>query len=119
MFKRLDKNGDGKITRDEAPDRMAENFDKIDKNGDGAITPDELRPPGGGQGGPGGDRPSPEEMFKRLDKNGDGKITRDEAPDRMAQRFDQLDKNGDGALTPDELRRPGGAGPRGPRPDGE
>ena len=118
MFKRLDKNGDGKVTKDEAPERMAQNFDKIDKNGDGAITQDELKPPGGGQGGPGGqggDRPSPEDMFKRLDKNSDGKITKDEAPERMAQHFDTLDKNSDGALTPDELKRPEGAGPRGPR----
>jgi len=119
MFKRLDKNADGKITKDEAPERMAENFDKIDKNGDGAITQDELKPPGGGQGGPGGDRPNAEEMFKRLDKNGDGKVTKDEAPERMAQHFDELDKNKDGALTPDELKRPEGAGPRGPRGDGE
>jgi hypothetical protein len=58
-------------------------------------------------------------MFKRLDKNGDGKVTKDEAPERMAEHFDKLDKNGDGGLTPDELKRPEGAGPRGPRGDGE
>jgi hypothetical protein len=126
MLKRLDKNSDGKISKDEAPERMAQNFENIDKNSDGFITQNELKPPGGpggpggqgGQGGQGGGRPNPDEMFKRLDKNSDGKISKDEAPERMAQNFDKLDKNSDGSLTKDELPRPGGpggqGGPRGP-----
>ena len=50
MFKRLDKNGDGKIAKDEASERLAQNFDKIDANKDGFITIEELkagRPAGG------------------------------------------------------------------------
>ena len=42
-LKRFDKNGDGKISRDEAPDRMARHFDEIDANHDGFITLDELK----------------------------------------------------------------------------
>jgi collagen type III alpha len=52
IFKRLDKNGDGKIAKDEAPERIAANFDKLDVNKDGFITPEELK--AGRPGGPGG-----------------------------------------------------------------
>jgi hypothetical protein len=40
-FARLDKNGDGKLTRDEAP--SAESFAAADANQDGSVTPDEFR----------------------------------------------------------------------------
>jgi HlyD family secretion protein len=62
----LDKDGDKKISRDEAPDRMKENFDSIDENKDGFIDAKEFAVlqakmrkmfgggGGGGGGGPGG-----------------------------------------------------------------
>ena len=56
-FSDLDKNGDGKITSDEAP--WPGMIEKIDKDGDGAISASEFakrpkRSPQGGNGGPGG-----------------------------------------------------------------
>jgi collagen type III alpha len=39
----LDQNGDGKISRDEAPERMREGFDRMDRNGDGFLSEEELR----------------------------------------------------------------------------
>ena len=33
----LDKDGDGKISKEEAPERMKERFDQVDRNGDGFI----------------------------------------------------------------------------------
>ena len=64
FFKRMDKNKDGKVSRDEVPERMRRVFDRVDRNKDGAITPDEdmafraarTRPGGGGRG-----RPTPPE----------------------------------------------------------
>lgn len=40
-FKRLDKNGDGKLTRDEAP--SPDRFAAADADKDGAVTPEEFR----------------------------------------------------------------------------
>src|SRR2546428_14154359 len=41
-FKELDKNGDGKITREEAP-QLFDWLRAADTNGDGALTLDEIR----------------------------------------------------------------------------
>jgi len=40
-FKRMDRNGDGKLTREEVP--RAELFDRYDRDKDGVITMDEIR----------------------------------------------------------------------------
>ncbi|SFI05293.1 HlyD family secretion protein [Planctomicrobium piriforme] len=48
FFARLDKNGDGQISADEAPDQMKSRFAELDKNGDGKLSRDEMpagRPP--------------------------------------------------------------------------
>ena len=61
FFKRLDKNGDGRVSRDELPERMRRVFDRVDRNKDGAITPDEdmaFRAARARQGG-GRRRPAP------------------------------------------------------------
>lgn len=66
FWKQLDKNGDGGVTKEEAPERMRENFDTIDANKDGKITQDEAREAmerrfgGRGPGGPGGRPGRPE-----------------------------------------------------------
>lgn len=64
FFDRLDANGDGKISRDEAPPRLRDRFNRIDANNDGSITPDEFRnaaPPGNPPGGrPEGEPNSPD-----------------------------------------------------------
>lgn len=56
-FKAADKNGDGKITKDEADERMASRFENFDADGDGGVTLDEMtaafarfRASGGGAG---------------------------------------------------------------------
>lgn len=62
-FKEMDKNGDGKLTRDEVPSQFAQFFDQIDANKDGAVDRTELtnmmkKMRGGGGGGrPGGGPP--------------------------------------------------------------
>ncbi len=41
VFRNWDKNGDGKLTREELPGQVRQNFDRVDTNKDGFITPDE------------------------------------------------------------------------------
>ena len=62
MIMANDQNGDGKVTRDELPERMQRIIDRLDTDKDGAITKKEAeavssRMSGGRQGGrPGGEQ---------------------------------------------------------------
>jgi acetyl esterase/lipase len=50
LFTQLDANKDGKVVRDELPERQKPNFGRIDTNSDGSISRDELKAyTGGGQ----------------------------------------------------------------------
>lgn len=57
FFARLDKDGDGKLSKDEAPERMQENFDRLDRNSDGFVDREELAS-SFRQGRPGGRPPA-------------------------------------------------------------
>lgn len=93
---KLDTNGDGVIDRSEAAanPRLAAKFDELDKNKDGKLSRDELPRWQHGRRGHGGER------WAALDVNKDGRISREEAKadPRLAARFDQLDLNKDGYL---------------------
>ncbi|HEY2828309.1 MAG TPA: EF-hand domain-containing protein [Pirellulales bacterium] len=43
FIQRMDKNGDGKLQKDELPPRMQERFDQLDTNHDGALDESELK----------------------------------------------------------------------------
>ncbi len=152
LFTALDADGDGEISASELKNAMAA-LKKLDKNKDGKLTRDEVRPnfgPGGpgGRGGFGGGRGGErgsgqgggaQDFVSRImqhDKNKDGKITKDELPERAQRMFDRLDANSDGAITKAELEKMaqrfgggggggrggafgGGRGGRGGRPGGE
>ena len=58
-IQRFDKNGDGKISKEEAPPPMQRNFSQHDANGDGWIDAEEAKSlPRPGQGGPQGPPPN-------------------------------------------------------------
>ncbi|MBT4692629.1 MAG: hypothetical protein HOB73_04730, partial [Planctomycetaceae bacterium] len=144
-IKGFDQNNDGKITKDEMPERMQAMIERLDTNKDGAIDNKELaalkdRLAQGGQGqrpqgqqgqrpqGQQGQRPqfNPADIIKRIkesDKNKDGKITKDELPEQMQRMFPRIDTNQDGAIDREELavmeQRMAQRGQPGQRPEGQ
>jgi len=58
MFKRLDRNGDGKVGLDELPEKMAERLAGADSDGDGAISQEEFEQARKSFGGRGGQKPA-------------------------------------------------------------
>jgi hypothetical protein len=56
ILSRMDTNGDGKIQRDELPERIASSFDQLDANSDGVLDETELAAMRGRLGGGGGRR---------------------------------------------------------------
>ena len=108
FFERLDRNGDGKLSKDELPeqmrDRLAPAFERLGKDSlnqdefvraiaragaPGMDRPAEGRP---AEGRPGAGRMSPEMVarMRDLDRNGDGMLTMDEVPEEMKPRIREL-----------------------------
>jgi len=120
FIKRFDKNGDGYLTKDELPPRLAALFDKMDANGDGKLDKKEvtvmlqvLRKRLGVAAGTTDKKPAAQPDFdrmvanllERMDTNKDGKISKEEARGPLANNFDRFDTNKDGYLDRSELRQ--------------
>jgi Ca2+-binding EF-hand superfamily protein len=100
FMKKLDKDADGRISREEAnaAPRLVQRFDQLDADHDGFITKDELRA---------ARKAMRTAHWKRIDTDGDGKVSLAEAQanaPRLAKHFEQLDANHDGFVTPDEMK---------------
>ena len=103
MMSRMDTNGDGFISKDEAAKfpRLAANFDQVDTNKDGKLSKDELaawRKTAMGEGG-------------RMRGHDAGNQNPEEMAARRAQRheecFNKADANHDGQLSRDEFNKMG------------
>jgi hypothetical protein len=103
LMKRLDANGDGVVTMEEAGKAREQRFAAMDANGDGKVTVDEI------------DAMIDRKLQRRkirmryrmlgmLDANGDGVIDKDEMLKAGQRHFMRADLNGDGRLDRRELR---------------
>jgi Ca2+-binding EF-hand superfamily protein len=105
VFKRIDKNGDGVISKQEFMAAYAEFQKKIrNRQGQGPVGPGAAGPVAAGR--PNLDRllSHIDAVFSRFDKNKDGKLTKDEVPAAVWERISKADANHDGAVTKEELK---------------
>jgi Ca2+-binding EF-hand superfamily protein len=101
----LDANSDGVISTDEMAQASAA-LRKLDKNGDGKLTEDEVRPNFDRERREGSGNNSNEELINSLmafDENKDSKLSKKEVPERMQGIFARADANHDDVLTREEL----------------
>ncbi|MEE3370084.1 MAG: hypothetical protein VX346_12135 [Planctomycetota bacterium] len=111
-LKENDADGDGKISKDEAPENIKRFFDRMDRNKDGFIEESEVGGRGRDREGAGA-RGRDRENFPARDREG----ARDRAGDRSGERprrerrlpsreelIKRFDKDGDGKLNDDESR---------------
>lgn len=109
-----DKDGDGKLTVEEFPERWRKMFKGLDADGDGFMTAIEHRAFREAAAAKGKQQAANAEaerdvaeqktaaFFKRHDKDGDGKLTRENLPAWAQKAFEKMDANGDGILTKEE-----------------
>ncbi len=95
-FARLDRNGDGTLTRGEWHGSRAA-FDDMDRNRDGVVSLSEYRRESR-------DASAASSRFDSLDRNGDGVLSRDEWRGQSVS-FATADRNRDGVIDRDEFSR--------------
>jgi Ca2+-binding EF-hand superfamily protein len=97
LFKRLDKNGDGKIASDEVPARhwggKGPMFGQMDTDKDGKVTKAEFTA-------------AEDKIFQKLDANGDGVITPDEMQAAHRHHHGQVPDGNAPAPAPDQAPTP-------------
>jgi hypothetical protein len=108
-FKKVDANGDGVITKDEAlaaaNARVEKEFATFDTNHDGQITQAEIKAVHDAKRAE--MEAKFEARFKQADTNGDGQLSKDEVQaglPMLARGFDRLDTNKDGELSLAEIK---------------
>ena len=89
-FKAADKNGDGRLDREEFRQAVTEGFYFRDKEHKGYLTADQLP------------EASPE-AFKAANVKGDGRLSLQEEVNALLKDFDAADVDKDGTLTYEEL----------------
>ena len=102
---RLDADGDGQVTLDEARAGMKSPMAAADADGDGTLTREEMVSAAVGHA-----TSRAEAAFDRLDQDSDGEVAVDELPDRgdragkrMEAMFERADADSDGVLSAEEI----------------
>ena len=91
-FQETDRNGDGRIDREEFHRRAVEVFYFLDVNRDGYLVVSEVTM-------------IPLEAFRAADRDGDGKLSLQEYLNARFKDFEAMDTNRDGTISKEELDR--------------
>ncbi len=105
LFKAVDANGDGKISKEEAESKapaMAENFDAIDTNHDGGLSKTEIK---AFTAVLEQKRREFSRHLEQADKDKNGMLSKEEARalPNLSAHFDEIDSNHDGQLVIKEI----------------
>jgi Ca2+-binding EF-hand superfamily protein len=102
-FKKMDTDGDGKISRAEHAAGAKKMFAQCDVNRDGIVTAAEMDSAMAAEGEkPGKHDKTSAEKIQIIDQNGDGQLTASEHEAGSEKMFAKMDKDGDGSLSKDE-----------------
>ncbi|MEX2118320.1 MAG: EF-hand domain-containing protein [Pirellulales bacterium] len=117
LFRKMDVNGDGRLTEDEVPQPHRERFSRLlrraDTDGDQALSISEFKTarglvqrligsPDPAQPMPMGDARFALLVFASLDSDADGRLSAEEI-EGAVEKLKKLDRNGDGLVGPREL----------------
>lgn len=104
VFKKMDANQDGVLSKDEVKGRLAKDFVKIDADKDGLLSRAELekKPSKRSSSKRKTDKTSMSPLLK-MDTNKDGRLSKEEVKGPLANDFAAIDLNKDGFLSQEEL----------------
>lgn len=102
MIRKLDTDGDQRVSKAEFEAGYTEKFDMADTNRDGVMSTDELAAKKNKKDGTNKGLKAEEKMAKK-DMNADGQLSADEFAQAKTAKFDKMDANKDGFLTAQEI----------------
>ncbi len=106
MFKEMDKDNDGFVTKKEHKKYLEKKFEELDTNKDGVITKEEFIIKEKIKTNKKGTKIEYKSdlIFKEIDKNEDGKIKKKEYIKFKQKEFEKLDKDGDKKVSFEEFK---------------
>lgn len=102
MIRKLDTDGDQRVSKAEFEAGYSEKFDMADTNRDGVMSTEELAAKKNKKDGTNKGLKAEEKMAKK-DMNADGQLSAEEFAQAKTAKFEKMDANKDGFLTAQEI----------------
>lgn len=102
FLEKLDTDGDGQVTVEEAQTEAAEKFAKMDADGDGLVTSEEMMANFESEKAA-KMKAKFDKKFAESDTDGDGALSEEEFIENSNKRISSMDADGDGIITKEEM----------------